>query len=84
MSPPTKLSTERGRDGGRETKLLIMTFLNEWSDCNDYDGHCTIYSDETESIPVLELMLKQLFAVLIECVAQPVENLSRLGCSCIR
>ncbi|KAK6986607.1 brefeldin A-inhibited guanine nucleotide-exchange protein 3-like isoform X1 [Biomphalaria glabrata] len=32
----------------------------------------------------LQLMLKQTFDVFKECVAQPVENISRLGCSCIR
>ena len=42
---------------------------------------CAGRTEETQS---LELMLKQLFAVLTECVAQPVENLSLLGCSCIR
>ncbi|KAK7108439.1 hypothetical protein V1264_016181 [Littorina saxatilis] len=39
---------------------------------------------QTEEVSSLELMLKQLFAVLTECVAQPIENLSLLGCSCIR
>ncbi|KAL8575366.1 hypothetical protein ACOMHN_048659 [Nucella lapillus] len=42
------------------------------------------FVDQAEEIPTLELMLKQLFAVLTECVAQPVENLSLLGSSCIR
>ncbi|KAH9500620.1 hypothetical protein Btru_077109 [Bulinus truncatus] len=32
----------------------------------------------------LQLMLRQIFDVFKECVAQPVENISRLGCSCIR
>ncbi|XP_071113726.1 brefeldin A-inhibited guanine nucleotide-exchange protein 3-like [Haliotis cracherodii] len=32
----------------------------------------------------LEFMLKQTLDVLTECAAQPVENISRLGCSCLR
>ncbi|KAI0235879.1 Brefeldin A-inhibited guanine nucleotide-exchange protein 3 [Lamellibrachia satsuma] len=32
----------------------------------------------------VEFMLKQLLDVLVECVAQATESLSRLGCSCIR
>ncbi|XP_014205122.1 brefeldin A-inhibited guanine nucleotide-exchange protein 3 isoform X2 [Copidosoma floridanum] len=30
------------------------------------------------------LMLKQLFLVMAECVAQPTESIARLGCACIR
>lgn len=40
-------------------------------------------NDET-SMCLRELMLKQLLDILTECVAQPVEIISRLGCSCIR
>ncbi|CAH1799775.1 unnamed protein product [Owenia fusiformis] len=29
-------------------------------------------------------MLQNLYSVLIECIAQPIETISRLGCSCIR
>ncbi|KAK3577451.1 hypothetical protein CHS0354_032302 [Potamilus streckersoni] len=32
----------------------------------------------------LEMVMKQLLLVLTECVAQPIEVISRLGCSCIR
>ncbi|KAF8773258.1 Brefeldin A-inhibited guanine like protein [Argiope bruennichi] len=32
----------------------------------------------------VNLMLEQLFLVLTECVAQPMEIISRLGCACIR
>ncbi|GFS27280.1 brefeldin A-inhibited guanine nucleotide-exchange protein 3-like [Elysia marginata] len=32
----------------------------------------------------LQLLLQQTMDVFTECVAQPVENISRLGCSCIR
>ena len=38
----------------------------------------------SEEHPYMELMLKQSLDVMIECIAQPVENISRLGCSCIR
>ncbi|XP_041353818.1 brefeldin A-inhibited guanine nucleotide-exchange protein 3-like isoform X2 [Gigantopelta aegis] len=38
----------------------------------------------SEEHPYLELMLRQSLDVMIECIAQPVENISRLGCSCIR
>ncbi|XP_064629621.1 brefeldin A-inhibited guanine nucleotide-exchange protein 3-like isoform X3 [Lineus longissimus] len=31
-----------------------------------------------------EFMLKQMMDVLVECIAQPVEAISRLGCSCVR
>ena len=43
-----------------------------------------IPAGQAEEVLSLELMLKQLFVVLTECVAQPIENLSLLGCSCIR
>ncbi|KAK7480747.1 hypothetical protein BaRGS_00028008 [Batillaria attramentaria] len=39
---------------------------------------------QSEEMWSLELMLRQLYDVLTECVAQPFENLSLLGCSCIR
>ncbi|XP_061176274.1 brefeldin A-inhibited guanine nucleotide-exchange protein 3-like [Saccostrea echinata] len=32
----------------------------------------------------VELMLKQLYNILVECISQPAEVISRLGCSCIR
>lgn len=37
-----------------------------------------------EELDILEKLLKQLLIVLTECVAQPFEVISRLGCSCIR
>ncbi|XP_059166369.1 brefeldin A-inhibited guanine nucleotide-exchange protein 3-like isoform X2 [Physella acuta] len=42
------------------------------------------FSSEPSVEDPLQLMLKQTFDVFKECVAQPVENISRLGCSCIR
>ncbi|XP_029652523.1 brefeldin A-inhibited guanine nucleotide-exchange protein 3 isoform X1 [Octopus sinensis] len=42
------------------------------------------FSDDHKNEKMLETMLYKLFIVLIECVAQPVEVISRLGCSCIR
>ncbi|BFZ24689.1 hypothetical protein BsWGS_27727 [Bradybaena similaris] len=50
---------------------LVVEFVTRFSDLPGLD------------VP-LQLLLKQMFDVLIECVAQPVENISRLGCSCIR
>ncbi|CAG5120591.1 unnamed protein product, partial [Candidula unifasciata] len=50
---------------------LVVEFVTKYSDLPSLD------------VP-LQLLLKQMFDVLIECVAQPVENISRLGCSCIR
>ncbi|KAL5009933.1 hypothetical protein ScPMuIL_012238 [Solemya velum] len=47
----------------------------------DYIAGFTKNDDISKSV---ELMLKQLLDVMIECVAQPVEVISRLGCSCIR
>ncbi|KAK3098836.1 hypothetical protein FSP39_023524 [Pinctada imbricata] len=38
----------------------------------------------TEVTRMVELMLKQLLDITIECVSQPIEVISRLGCSCIR
>lgn len=32
----------------------------------------------------VELMLRQLYSILVECISQPTEIISRLGCSCIR
>jgi len=34
-------------------------------------------------LPV-ELMLQQQLGIFVDCVAQPLETISRLGCSCIR
>lgn len=42
------------------------------------------HQGKSGEVHMLELMLKQLFDVLNECVAQPTEVISRLGCSCIR
>ncbi|TRY85652.1 hypothetical protein DNTS_008801, partial [Danionella cerebrum] len=33
---------------------------------------------------LINLMLKDLFKLLVSCVAEPVETISRVGCSCIR
>ncbi|XP_077977427.1 brefeldin A-inhibited guanine nucleotide-exchange protein 3-like [Glandiceps talaboti] len=35
-------------------------------------------------IPGVHRMIKQLFDLLVECIGQPMESISRLGCSCIR
>lgn len=37
-----------------------------------------------ETVHGVTLMLKQLALVLIECITQPVESISRLGCACLR
>lgn len=39
---------------------------------------------EFKENPAATLALKQLLLILIECVAQPLENIARLGTSCIR
>lgn len=49
----------------------------------------SVYSDitldtEFKENPAATLALKQLLLILIECVAQPLENIARLGTSCIR
>ncbi|KAJ8315611.1 hypothetical protein KUTeg_007761 [Tegillarca granosa] len=51
---------------------LIVDFIEEFSGCKG------------DIEPMVEMMLKQLLDVLIECISQPVEAISRLGCSCIR
>lgn len=33
---------------------------------------------------LINLMLKDLFKLLVACVAEPAETISRVGCSCIR
>ncbi len=33
---------------------------------------------------LINLMLKDLFKLLVSCVAEPAETISRVGCSCIR
>ncbi|CAL1539457.1 unnamed protein product [Lymnaea stagnalis] len=52
---------------------LAVEFLDKFSG----DNNISVESP-------LQLMLIQVFDVFKECVAQPVENISRLGCSCIR
>ncbi|XP_055954686.1 brefeldin A-inhibited guanine nucleotide-exchange protein 3 [Patella vulgata] len=53
------------------TSDLVVDYLNKFvGDANNHN--------------MLEFMMKQMLDVLTECVAQPVENISRLGCSCIR
>uniref|UniRef100_T1J3I1 SEC7 domain-containing protein n=1 Tax=Strigamia maritima TaxID=126957 RepID=T1J3I1_STRMM len=37
-----------------------------------------------KTIPGVNLMLKQLMLVMIECITQPTESISRLGCACLR
>ena len=48
----------------------------QWQSC------CVTAVGEQEK--AVEFMLRQLLDVLVECVAQCTESLSRLGCSCIR
>lgn len=33
---------------------------------------------------LINLMLKDLFRLLVSCVSEPAESISRVGCSCIR
>lgn len=33
---------------------------------------------------LINLMLKDLFKLLVACVSEPAETISRVGCSCIR
>lgn len=33
---------------------------------------------------LINLMLKDLFKLLVSCVSEPAETISRVGCSCIR
>ncbi|XP_060566710.1 brefeldin A-inhibited guanine nucleotide-exchange protein 3-like isoform X2 [Ruditapes philippinarum] len=42
------------------------------------------FKDDEKVCRMIEEVLKQLLIVLTECVAQPFEVISRLGCSCIR
>lgn len=49
----------------------------------DYLYHLQECRTETEN-PGATLALKQLLLILIECIAQPSENIARLGTSCIR
>ncbi|XP_069142688.1 brefeldin A-inhibited guanine nucleotide-exchange protein 3-like isoform X2 [Argopecten irradians] len=51
---------------------LIVDFTQQFASCKGKTGN------------LVEVMLKQLLDIMIECIAQPVEVISRLGCSCIR
>ncbi|ESO87248.1 hypothetical protein LOTGIDRAFT_229359 [Lottia gigantea] len=53
------------------TADLVVDYLNK-------------FVGDKETHAMLEFMIKQMLDVLTECVAQPVERISRLGCSCIR
>lgn len=41
-------------------------------------------NEETSKMTGINLMLYQLLLVLTECISQPAETISRLGCACIR
>jgi len=43
-----------------------------------------LFPDDKETSSELDEVLRQLLNVLTECVSQPMEVISRLGCSCIR
>lgn len=44
---------------------------------------CPVFADiGYESL--INLMLKDLFKLLVACVSEPAETISRVGCSCIR
>eukprot|EP00062_Callorhinchus_milii_P027809 gi/632991557/ref/XP_007884684.1/ PREDICTED: brefeldin A-inhibited guanine nucleotide-exchange protein 3-like [Callorhinchus milii] len=45
--------------------------------------HCFIQSDIGYENSI-NVMLKDLFKLLVSCVAEPTESISRVGCSCIR
>ncbi|XP_052810306.1 brefeldin A-inhibited guanine nucleotide-exchange protein 3-like isoform X2 [Mya arenaria] len=53
------------------TTDLIVDLIHDFKDNNDLSYQ-------------LEVVLRQTLAVLAECVSQPTEVISRLGCSCIR
>lgn len=42
------------------------------------------FANKTELEQSVELMLHQQLRILCDCIGQPLESISRLGCSCIR
>ncbi|KAH1025228.1 brefeldin A-inhibited guanine nucleotide-exchange protein 3 [Dendroctonus ponderosae] len=50
----------------------------------DYLYHVQGDSSQLKQNPAATLALKQLLLILIECIAQPHENVARLGTSCLR
>ncbi|XP_077863151.1 brefeldin A-inhibited guanine nucleotide-exchange protein 3-like [Saccoglossus kowalevskii] len=46
--------------------------------------HVVYFVTSDITIIGIHQMIKQLFDLLIECIGQPMESISRLGCSCIR
>ncbi|CAM1291637.1 KIAA1244 (predicted) [Pycnogonum litorale] len=46
--------------------------------------YVTKLSDSIDKVCGVQLMLRQLFTIMNECIAQPIEAISRLGCACIR
>ena len=52
--------------------------------CGYIKAWVLLYKVKLCTLLYLESVLQQLLVVLTECIAQPFEVISRLGCSCIR
>lgn len=66
------MTVECDMDGG-VGRLTVDTYIS-----------LVIVGSSEEVSRSVELMLRQLYSILVECISQPTEIISRLGCSCIR
>lgn len=71
---------------GMATELLVQYFhyLQPLKGGDKTHVYVNSETGKREENPALTLALKQLLIILIECIAQPNENVARLGTSCIR
>lgn len=63
---------------------LVVDYLHYLQGKNQSVYNDVMVQMEFKENPAATLALKQLLLILIECVAQPLENIARLGTSCIR
>nr|XP_022917000.1 brefeldin A-inhibited guanine nucleotide-exchange protein 3 [Onthophagus taurus] len=66
---------------------LVVDYLSHLQGNNDKYNDLNILNlekQQKQENPGITLALKQLIIILIECIAQPNENIARLGTSCIR
>lgn len=63
---------------------LVVDYLHYLQTKKDNAYNDVTLEEDFRENPAVTLALKQLLLILIECVAQPLENIARLGTSCIR
>lgn len=57
---------------------------DRWAGNDSFGQYVFVFFTDIGYESLINLMLKDLFKLLVSCVSEPAETISRVGCSCIR